>query len=282
LGYTGDGGWSGVSRDAGATWSTPFSSVDPKTLFNTPRLLRFGEIVINSADPTNMVWRPRVWIDNVPDHGRNQIYFTTDAGKTWQKAETGAYSDLERYYLTSRRSIVADPVRADTYYANDFDTGAIYTSSGNHGASWTASAANMVPAYPYHSQLRAAPGQAGHLWFATGFDFRAPPDQAGLHHSTDGAKTFKKISGVEQCWVVGFGRALEPGGYPTCFIYGRVAGTWGFFRSTDQGSSWQLISKAPLGLFNRVTCISGDPEVFGMVYAGYSGNGFIYGRPQPH
>jgi photosystem II stability/assembly factor-like uncharacterized protein len=281
LGYSGDGGWSGVSTDGGATWNNPFPSVDRSTLFNTPRLLRFGEIVINSADPANMVWRPRVWIDSTPDHGRKEIYYTTDSGKIWKTADTGTYKDLEPYYLTSRRSIAADPVLPDTYYANDFETGAIYKSSGNHGSQWVAGKPGRVPAYPYSSQLRTVPGQAGHLWFATGFDFRAPANDNGLYMSSNGGESFAKLPGVEYCWAVGFGRSEKQGGYPTAFVYGRVNGDWGVFRSVDQGKTWQQISRAPLGLFDRVNCIAGDPDQLGKVYVGFSGNGFAYGQPVP-
>jgi hypothetical protein len=56
--------------------------------------------------------------------------------------------------------------------------------------------------------------------------------------------------------------------------------TWGVWRSTDEGASWDRIAEFPLGIFDVVMAVAGDPEIFGRVYIGWSGNSFAYGQPK--
>jgi hypothetical protein len=51
------------------------------------------------------------------------------------------------------------------------------------------------------------------------------------------------------------------------------------WRSSDAGASWDRVADYPLGLFDTVTTVTGDPEVFGKVYVGFAGNSFAVGAP---
>ena len=65
-------------------------------------------------------------------------------------------------------------------------------------------------------------------------------------------------------------------------MFGRSAAdsAWGVWRSTDEGATWDRVAGYPLGIFDSVTVIAGDSEIFGRVYIGWSGNSFAYGEPK--
>ncbi len=278
-GYDGDGNHSGYSTDGGLTW-TQFESINPETEFNNPREAKFGEIAVDAENPDSMVWLPRVYIDSDGKNGADQsIFYTTDRGKTWVPAEIGDYWDRREHYLVYKQSLAADPVTPGRFYAYHWEKGTIYRSDDG-GATWIEpEGVKRATGYAYHNQLRVTPGRAGELWLATGYDLRAPESETGLYHSTDAGMSWAKLPGVDEAWAIGFGKAEVEDGPPTLFLYGLIEGTWGLYRSTDEARSFDLISEAPHGIFDQVTCVTGDPDVFGMVYVGFQGNGFVYGRP---
>jgi photosystem II stability/assembly factor-like uncharacterized protein len=124
------------------------------------------------------------------------------------------------------------------------------------------------------------PGRAGHLWFAQGRDHPASP--SSFSRSTDGGVTWNPVAFFDQAWVFGYGKAATADGYPTLFVYGRSAAdaAWGVWRSTDEGASWARVAEFPLGIFDSVHAVTGDPDIFGRVYIGWSGNSFAYGQPK--
>jgi hypothetical protein len=51
---------------------------------------------------------------------------------------------------------------------------------------------------------------------------------------------------------------------------------YGFYRSTDGGTTWVQINDSA-HQYGDVTIIIGDPRIFGRVYLGTQGRGIIYG-----
>lgn len=259
----GDKNFSGYSTDGGNTW-TRFSSISGDS--NNPKVLKFGEIAVSAGNTDKMVWLPR--------NGPNAVYYTTDCGSSWNQGIISGYSNNNQYYFENKRALASDESIEGRFYLYSWNPGTIFRSDDS-GATWTQTSATL-PNYAYHGQMRSAPGRSGHLWFATGFDYR-PSTAGGLHFSSNGGDSFTKITGVEQCWAVGFGKAETAEGHPTIFIHGKVNGQWGVFRSTDQGVTWDYLVDYPLGLFNKVNAITGDPNIFGRVYVAINGNSFVYG-----
>lgn len=80
---------------------------------------------------------------------------------------------------------------------------------------------------------------------------------------------------------VAFGKAAKGARYPTIFLSGRVGGEYGIWRSVDDARTWQRLVDFPAGTLDQVSVVGADPDVFGRVYLGYVGSGWIWGEPAP-
>jgi hypothetical protein len=87
-----------------------------------------------------------------------------------------------------------------------------------------------------------------------------------------------KVSTVTEAYRLGFGKALNAGGYPAVYLFGTVNGVLGFFRSDNTGASWTRINdnNHQFGWMHQIT---GDPRVYGRCYISAEGRGISYGQP---
>ena len=104
---------------------------------------------------------------------------------------------------------------------------------------------------------------------------------APVNFSTDGGRSFSKLSSVESASALGFGKAAPGTSYQALYLIGHVKGVAGVFRSTDQGASWVRINDDAhqWGNFAGQRIVTGDPDVYGRVYIGTNGRGLQYGDP---
>lgn len=255
--------FSASSSDGGINW-TKFGSVN-SSWQNNPADLVAGEAVVSANNNANLVWVPR-------NGSNNNIYYSTNTGTSWTKSNISGYSNSNGSYLTAKKVLCADATTSGKFYVYNWSTGKVMVSTDG-GANWSGKAGSL-PTYCWHPHIKYAPGKAGHIWFASGWDYAAQP---GLWYSTNSGDAFTKVSAVQECWSVGFGKEASGATYPTIYIFGKINNAWGMYRSTDQAASWSKIVDYPLGIFDQVTAIEGDVDVFGKVYVGFSGNGWAYG-----
>jgi hypothetical protein len=276
----GDAVLAGYSLDGGASWRK-FDSLPqpPGTQADDPWRMAYGVIAVAADRTDNIVWLPAE--DKAP-------YYTLDRGRSWQRVVfpgeklplTGAYG----FKWLPRRTLAADRVKPGTFYlyhsgskTNPDLTGLWSTSDG--GRTWAmAHRGEIAPDSQYAAKLRSVPGQAGHLFFTSAVLESA---DAGLRRSTDGGATWTPVARVSHVDDVAFGKAARRGGYPTIFLSGRVDGRYGVWRSVDDAQSWQLLAAFPLGRIDRVNVVGADMDVFGRVYLGFVGSGWVYGEPAP-
>jgi hypothetical protein len=128
------------------------------------------------------------------------------------------------------------------------------------------------------AKLRSVPGHAGHLFFTSAFIHAS---EAGLRRSTDGGTSWSVVAHVDHVDDIAFGKVAPGKSYPTIFIAGRVFGAFGIWRSFDNAVTWQQIAEFPTGALDQVSTMAADPNVFGRVYLGYAGSGWIWGEPAP-
>jgi photosystem II stability/assembly factor-like uncharacterized protein len=273
----GDAVLAGFSTNGGRSWSK-FATLPqpPGTSRSDPWRMSFGTIAVAADDIDNIVWEPTF---------QRSPYFTQDRGATWTRVVlpgeklplTGSHSAL--HY--SRKTLAADRVLPGTFYLVHSGDGANPGLAGlwvtqDHGTRWRrVFEGEIAPASRYAAKLRAVPGFAGHLFFTSG----TYGGDTHLRRSIDGGKTWRVLNDVDQVEDIAFGRAAPGSGYPTLFVAARVGGSYGIWRSIDNAASWQRVGRFPMGSLDQVTVIEGDPDLFGRVYLGFKGSGWIYGGP---
>ncbi len=249
---------SGYSTDGGQTW-TRFEALEKGTL---PKELEYGVMAVAAGKPDQIVWCPTA--GKMP-------YFTTDRGATWKpsdfgegKHETGMHAPY-----TSMKPLCADRVEPETFYFYTPQEGLFRSTNG--GA--TFAKVGTPAGNRWNAILKSTPGQAGHLWFASG-------PGTGLYHSSDGGSHWSEIQGVLQAVNVGIGKGKADGDYPAIYIVGTVAGAHGIHRSTDRGATWDKLVDYPMGIFDHIDAMDADKDVFGQVYVSFTSTGFAYGKPK--
>ncbi len=252
---------SAFSGNGGDTW-TDFAST-PRTGDPTPVDLKFGEIVVSATDINRLVWYPR--------NTDPKIFTSTDRGATWSERLHNGFSGPGVFYLESHRALLADRV-IQRFGLYSWDNGSVLTSTD--GFTWALNTSTGLPTYAWWAIHQATPGHANDWWFATGYG----GGQQGLWRSTNGGQTYMANPGWQDTWAFGFGKAAADSAYPTIYAYGRRADQWGLYRSTDSGATWDRCTDYPLGLFDKVTSITGDMDTFGRVHIGYSGNTAVEGH----
>jgi hypothetical protein len=267
---------SGYSSDGGRTWTVfpKFPAPAYGDLEGIKPLAAnwgFGNIAVNSGDTQNIVWQPSL---------NKAAFFTKNRGQTWTQVvlpgtpanEPGSHF---AFYLR-RQVLVADRVTPGVFYLYHSAKGLYKTING--GTTWTpVSSGEIAPFSVFNAKLAAVPGKAGHLFFTPGaLDGVDGP----LKRSIDGGANWTTVPNVTRVLATGFGKPLLAGGYPTIFIAGKVGGQYGIWRSTDNAATWKRISDYPTGIMDGVQAIEGDQNVFGKVYIGFGGVGFVYGQPQ--
>ncbi len=257
-----------TSTDGGKTWKL-FASVPTNSVG--------GNIAISATNTKDLVWLP-----STGNFGQgNAPYYSTDGGQTWNQS-TGIADPTDTHWLfwwSSKRALASDKVN-NAFYAITFSTGSSATgtfySSTDGGKTFQQAA--YSPACEengdchVYGQIHAAPGYAGNVWSSAGKD--------GLWYTTNAGKSaWTKVKAVQQARAFGFGKLLPGSKYPAIYLYGEANGStsFGIYRSTDRGATWTLLSKAPLGIYDQVNVVSGDMNIAGRVYVGFSGNGFAYG-----
>ena len=231
------------STDGGKSWKA-FASAPPRNAG-----IDTGRIAL-SADGARIVWAMR----------RAAPHVSSDQGRTWRPVQGVTAGDQPNFVPAADR---VNPMR---FYVHDAAQGAVLASTDG-GESFKVVARGLTDAGP----MKAVPGIEGEVWL---------PTRQGLMRSTDGGAGFKRIAGVDDAGLVGFGKAAPGQSHPAVFIWGKVEGVEGVFRSDDVGKTWLKLNDQRWG-FAGLSALTGDPARFGRVYLGVHGRGIIYGDPAP-
>jgi len=250
----------GFSRNNGRTWQN-FASIKKGT---HPKDLVFGNIAVSATDPQNIVWQPT---------NSKSPYFTKDGGNTWNRInffeQNNISSNIHTHLWNRQQALAADSTKEGTFYLYHYEKGLLLRTD-NGGETWQIVNQTLPKGVWDGANVKSVPAMAGEVWLS----FK----DKGLYHSSNFGQDFIKLPMVEEAQALGFGKSAANSSYSTVFVQGKVNGDSGVFRSTDLGKSWVQIADYPNGYFGKVRVVAGDMNVFGRVFVGTGGNGFLYGQ----
>ena len=242
------------STDGGKKWQL-FAS--------QPTDIAYGCIAVSATSKENIVRLPAN--DQLP-------YYTFDMGKSWVQSSFPGYTNTGYTQLSSpMKPLCADRVDPSTFYFYHQSNGIFKSTNG--GVNWTRVSSGPV-LNRYNMMMKTTPGHAKDIWFAEGKQGNVV---GGLWHSIDGGAAWSKVSGIQQAFSFGFGKAQTVDGYPTIYVAGVANGQNGVYRSTNSEGIWDKIATFPLDNFDYIDDIDGDKDTFGEVYICFAGSGFAYG-----
>ncbi|HEY9611938.1 hypothetical protein [Allocoleopsis sp.] len=251
----------GFSKDNARTWQN-FPSIEKKT---HPDDLVFGNVAVSATDTQNIVWQP--------SNGKPP-YFTKDGGTTWKQitffGQKEIGSNIHTHLWNRQQALAADSIKGGTFYIYHHEKG-LFLSTHDGGETWQIVNKSIPTGIWDGANVKTAPGIAGEVWVSL--------KEKGIYRSSNFGNDFVKVAQVDEAQALAFGKAAAGVSHSTVFIQGKVNSQSGVFRSTDLGKTWIKVAKYPKGYFGEPRVLVGDMNVFGRVFMGTSGNGFIYGQP---
>ena len=220
------------TENAGTTWSPIF---DSQASYST------GVVVLDPNDPNV------VWVGSGENNAQRSVsygdgvYKSEDGGRTWKNMGLKESEHIGDIVVDPRDSRTVYVAAQGPLWSEGGERGLYKTTDG--GETWTRILAgtkwagvNEVDLDPRNSDILLASTwqRHRHVW-----GYLAGGPESGLHRSTDGGATWKKISGVPE----GEGRiglARSPSNPDVLYAILEASGTrGGVYRSDDNGASWR-------------------------------------------
>jgi len=278
--WSGNPAASGYSTDGGTTW-TKFT--------NGPEGSYTGGNIA-AASSTNFV--------ALQFNQANPVIYTNNAGSTAWSAASGlptfTWAFGSNSWTANTQYLCCDA--AGTYFVYNKGNGTYYSTNG--GANWSSGSSTALHSgSSFQPQIKAVPGNAGHLFYADGGANSNPqPNSSGpLWYSTNGgaSMTWNLLSNIESVFCVGFGAAASGQTYPTVWIVGWVKGglkngvatssyTYGVWVCKSgppfSAANWTWLIDFPFGSIDQVADITGDNNDSAKCYLAFQGTSFGYGK----
>jgi len=233
------------------TGSSFYYSEDSGNTWNASKMpfigAKEGKVAV-SANGTKILYCPS---------GSISVYLSYNKGSGWTNVLAG---------ITAGKP-VADGVNDNILYFYDSGSGNLYKMGTGMPPSMIVAGSIGKGASSY---IAVNPYAEGDLWI--------PMKSGGLLNYNVLSDT-KNINANITCSAVALGKAATGKDYPTIFIWGKVNGVDGLFRSIDKGVTWIRVNDDShyYGGLGNGNMICGDWNHFGRVYMSTAGRGIAYG-----
>lgn len=247
-------GWGGeqtrlaTSADFGETWTE-------RTL---PEGSTLGKIAISSGDPDKMIYVA----------GGGAVYYSGDRGDSWSLSQGAPKNAIRSNSIWNKDfALAADLVNEDRFYL--FKDGVFYASDDS-GATWSPQNEDLLPNRAGYLNVIAIPDKEGEVWISL--------DENGLWRTTDSGMTFTQIDTLDSAALVTFGAPAPELDSSTIYVYGKIDGAEGLYRSRDQGETWVRLNDDFFQFPAGVKALAGDRNEYGRIFIGSGGVGIAYGE----
>jgi photosystem II stability/assembly factor-like uncharacterized protein len=240
-----------VAVGSGGVWKTVNAGTTWTSLFDGQGSYSIGTVVI---DPHN---RHRIWVGTGENVGGRHagygdgVYRSDDAGATWQHLGLKASERISRIVVHPEDPNIVWVAAQGPLWSAGGERG-LYMSS-DAGKTWTQS----LSAGPWTgvTDLLIDPRDPDRLYAATWQRQRSVAaylgggPESGLQRSSDGGKTWEKLSrGLPEGAMGKIGMAISPQNPDVLYAVIELdRRTGGVYRSADRGSSWKKMSDTVSG-----------------------------------
>ena len=228
---------------SGGVWKTETGGAVWTPIFDKQGSFSVGVLVLDPTNPST------IWVGTGENNSQRSVaygdgvYRSDDAGRTWKRMGLEKSEHIARIVIDPRNSDVVYVAAQGPLWSDGGERGLFKTMDG--GKSWT----NILPVSertgvtdvtidPRHPDiiLAATWQRRRHNWTL----INGGPESA-LHRSTDGGKTWKKVTaGLPSVELGRIGIATSPANPDIIYATVEAAtGEGGIFRSTDDGVTWE-------------------------------------------
>ena len=259
-----------VAAAAGGVWKTTNHGQTWSSLFDDQGSYSIGCLTIDPNNPSV------VWVGSGENNSQRSVsygdglYKTLDGGKTWQNVGLGKSEHIGKIVIDPRDSDVVYVAAQGPLWSPGGDRGLYKTTDG--GKSWTkvleisentgVSDVVIDPRDP-DVLIASAYQRRRHIWTV----INGGPE-GGLHKSTDGGKTWRKLkTGLPSGDIGRIGLAVSPVDPSVVYAIVEAAEGGGTYRSTDGGETWSKRSTYSSGSGQYYQEIFTDPVNVDRLYA---------------
>lgn len=238
-----------VATGSGGLWKTVNAGTNFTPIFDDQAVYSIGYVTVDPKNPDV------VWVGTGENNSQRAIavgdgvYKSTDAGKTFQNMGLKNSSHIGKIVIDPRNSDVVYVAAHGQIWGPGGDRGLYKTTDG--GKTWNRvlfigeyTAINDVEMDPRNPDVLYA---SAHQRERRVYSKINGGPESGLHKSTDGGKTWKKLTnGFPSEGNIGrIGIALAKANPDILYAMVELspaAGNSGFFRSKDKGETWEKMS----------------------------------------
>jgi len=251
-----------VATASGGVWKTTNHGVTLEPIFDDQGSYSIGCVTIDPRHPSV------VWVGSGENNSQRSVsygdgvYKSLDGGKSWQNVGLGKSEHIGQIVIDPRDSDVVYVAAQGPLWAAGGDRGLYKTVDG--GKTWQKvldisentgiSEVVLDPRDP-DVLIASAYQRRRHVWTV----INGGPE-SGLHKSTDGGKTWRKLAtGLPTGDVGRIGIAMSPVNPDVVYAIVEAADGGGTYRSTDGGETWAKRSPYTSGSGQYYQEIVADP-----------------------